>query len=63
MHLKTETGTTSRDSDKMEEPEDIQGTVTVGSIPNLNPKLQDPRHDDLAIGDARGSPEETLLHS
>ena len=47
----------------MEEPADIQGTVTVGSIPKLNPKLQDHRHDDLAIGEAGGSSEETLLHS
>lgn len=45
----------------MEEPADIQGTATVGSIPKLNPRLKDPRRDDQAIGDAGGSSEETLL--
>lgn len=61
VHLKTETATTSRDPDKMEEPTDIQGTATVGSIPKLNPRLKDPRSNDQAIEDAGGSSEETLL--
>lgn len=47
----------------MEEPADIQGTATVGSIPKLNPKLQDPRHDDQAIEDAGGILKRPLLHS
>ena len=33
----------------------------VGSIPKLNPRLQDPHHDDQAIEDAGGTSQEILL--
>lgn len=37
------------------------GTSMVGSIPKLNPRLQDPRHDDQAIENAGRSSQETQL--